>query len=106
MYYAQYTPDHDEKKLSGLIGLGEWGEGREPEHRLAFPFQIWADENNFEVGLIDAKDSPWSHVSFLGRIFDRAEALKDDWIKEVFHITDHLVTDDAEITKYFGSHGT
>ena len=106
VYYAQYTPDHEEKRLGGLIGLGEWGDGGEPENRLAFPFQIWTNESNFKVGLIDAKDSPWSDVSFLGRILDRAEALKHDWIKDVFHITDHMVTDDAEITKYFGTHGT
>ena len=105
VYYSQYTPDHDEKRLSGLIGLGKWGEGGEPEDRLAFSFQIWTDENNFKVGLVDAKDSPWSHVTFLGRILDRAEALKHEWIKEVFHITDHMVTDDPEITKYFGTHG-
>ena len=92
--------------MGGLIGLGEWGDGGEPENRLAFPFQIWTNESNFKVGLIDAKDSPWSDVSFLGRILDRAEALKHDWIKDVFHITDHMVTDDAEITKYFGTHGT
>ena len=105
VYYAEYTPDHDGKRLSGLIGLGEWGEGGEPENRLAFPFQIWTDENNFKIGLVDAEDSPWNHVSFLGRILDRNEALKHEWIKDVFHITDHMVTDDPEITKYFGTRG-
>lgn len=104
VYYAQYTPDHEQKRLNGLIGLGEWGEGGEPERRVAFAFQIWADENNFKVGLIDAKDSPWSEVTFLGRILNRDEALKHEWINDAFHITDHMVADDAEITKYFGVH--
>ncbi|MBM0103558.1 hypothetical protein JM946_02330 [Steroidobacter sp. S1-65] len=85
--------------------LGEWGEGGEPEHRIAFPFRIWTDERDFKIGLVDAKDSPWSHVTFLGRILDRDEALKHEWIDDVFHITDHMVTDDAEITQYFGAHG-
>lgn len=105
VYYAQYTPAHDEKRISGLIGLGEWGEGGGPEDRVAFPFQIWTDENNFEVGLVNAQDSPWSHVTFLGRILDREEALKHEWIKEAFHITDHMVTDDPELIKYFGARG-
>jgi len=103
VYYAQYTADHDEKRLSGLIGLGKWGDGAEPEDRLAFAFQIWTDEENYKVGLVDAKESPWSDVTFLGRILDREEALEHEWLPEVFHITDHMVEDDVEIAKYFGA---
>jgi len=77
-----------------------------PEERIAFPFQIWTDEENFKVGLVDAADSPWSHVTFLGHILNREEALKHEWIGDVFHITDHMVTDDPEITKYFGARGS
>lgn len=106
VYYAQYTAGHSEKRLSGLIGLGEWDEKGTPEERIAFPFQILTDEENFKVGLVDAADSPWSHVTFLGRILNREEALKHKWISEVFHITDHMVTDDPEITKYFGARGS
>ena len=106
VYYAQYTSGHSEKRLSGLIGIGEWGEMGTPEERIAFPFQIWTDEENFKVGLVDAADSPWSHVTFLGHILNREEALKHEWIGDVFHITDHMVTDDPEITKYFGARGS
>jgi hypothetical protein len=105
VYYALYTPQHEDKRLSGIIGLGEWGESGTPDGRLAFPFQIWIDKDNFKVGLVDAEDSPWSHVTFLGRILDREEALKHGWINEVFHITDHMVTDDMEIMSYFGAQG-
>ena len=103
VYYAQYTPKHKEKRISGLIGLGDWGEDAPPENRVAFPFQIWTDKNNFNVGLVDASDSPWSDVTFLGRILNREEALKHEWISDVFHITDHMVTDDKEIESYFGA---
>ena len=105
VYYAQFTKQHTEKQVSGLIGLGHWGEDASPEERLAFPFQIRADESNFQVGLVNAKDSPWAHVTFLGRILDREEALKHEWITEVFHVTDHMVTDDREITEYFQARG-
>jgi len=91
--------------LSGLIGLGEWGEEGSPEKRVAFPFQIWTDEANFEVGLVNSSESPWSHITYLGRILDREEALKHQWIDEVFHITDHMVTDDLEIAQYFRASG-
>jgi len=105
VYYAQYTVAHEEKRLSGIIGLGPWGDDAKEEDRVAFPFQIWTDKDNFKVGLVDASESPWSHVTFLGRILNREEALKHEWIKEVFHITDHMVTDDPEITGYFNARG-
>ena len=76
VYYAQYTPDHKHKHLSCLISLGEWGEAGTPEDRVAFAVRIWTDKDNFNVGLADAKESPWSGETFLGRILDRKEALK------------------------------
>ena len=102
VYYAAFTPQHPEKILRGLIGLGEWGDDKAgPEARLAFPFEIRATEKQFEVGMVDAAASPWSDVTFLGRILNRAEALQHEWISEVFHIADHMVTDDTEIVEYF-----
>lgn len=103
VYYAQYTAGHDKKQVSALIGLGEWGEGSSPAERVAFPLQIWTGDHDFKVGLVDAEDSPWSQVTFLGKILDRAVALKHPWIGEVFHITDHMVTDDKEIARYFNA---
>jgi hypothetical protein len=104
VYYAQYTEGHDEKRVSGLVSLGEWGDAATPEERLAFPLQIWMDADNFQVGLVSPADSPWSDVTFLGRILNRDEALGHERIGEVFDISDRMVTDDPEITKYFGTH--
>lgn len=102
VYYAVYTPGHAEKIVSGLIGLGEWGsDDVGPDPRVAFPFQIRATANQFEVGMVDAAQSPWSHVTFLGKILNRSEALAHEWISDVFHITDHIVVDDKEIARYF-----
>lgn len=105
VYYAQCTYGHNERCVSGIIGLGEWSEAGGPEDRVAFPFQIWADESNFNVSLVNAAESPWGHVALLGRILGREEALKHEWLPEVFHITDHLTSDDPEIRKYFSAVG-
>jgi hypothetical protein len=92
VYYAKFTKAHEKKRLSGLISLGEWGDDDvDPETRFAFPFQIWTDNDNYQVVLINAEESPWNHVTFMGRILDREEALNHDLIKDVFHITDHMV---------------
>jgi hypothetical protein len=102
VYYAKFTEGHDDKVLYGLIGLGEWGDDdKGPESRTAFAFRIWLNSDNYQVGIVQADESPWSHVTFLGRILSREDALNHEWIKDVFHITDHMVTDDQEIVNYF-----
>src|SRR5689334_22900593 len=68
VYCAQFTPDHEERLVSGIIGLGEWGEGTTSDKRWAFPFELWNDGDNFHVGLINAAESPWQGVTFLGTI--------------------------------------
>jgi hypothetical protein len=100
VYYAQYSRGHESERINGLVSLGEWGESATPDERLAFPFQLWATEDNYNVALVDASASPWSHVTYLGRILDRQEALSHPWCKEVFHITDHMVSDDPEVKAF------
>lgn len=101
VYYAKFTRSHDDKVVYGLLSLGEWGEGSEPQNRKAFPFKIWTNETHFQVGLTEGDESPWNDVEYLGEILNRQEALKHPWIKDVFHITDHMVADDKQIVDYF-----
>ena len=105
VYYAQFTKQHEDRRVSGLISLGPWGEGASASERVAFPFQIWTEKDNFQVGLVNAENSPWSQVTIMGRILSRDEALEHEWIAEVFHITDHMVVDDRQITDYFRAFG-
>ena len=100
VYYAKFTKNHENKMVYGLIGLGAWGEGAEPSDRTAFAFKVWTNDVNYQVGLIDKAESPWNEVEYLGKILDRKEALNHPWIKDVFHITDHIVTDDKPIVEY------
>jgi hypothetical protein len=101
VYYAKFTRGHSKPVVYGLIGLGAWGEGTEPTDRLAFPFRIWTNDKHYQVGLVNREESPWSDATYLGRILDREEALTHPWVKDVFHLTDHMVVDDAPITAYF-----
>lgn len=101
VYYAQYTRGHAGGDVNGLIGLGAWGEGAEPKDRVAFAVKIWTNEARYQVGLVDAAESPWSEATFLGRILNRDEALHHPRVKGAFHITDHMVTEDRAIVEYF-----
>lgn len=102
VYYAAFTPTHADKVVSVLAGLGEWGDDTKgPQSRVAFALEIRVAGGQYQVGLIDAAHSPWAHVSFLGRILDRDEALRRPLAGDVFHLSDHIVAEDREITGYF-----
>ncbi len=103
VYYANFTRGHAERVVHGLIGLGKWGDDAKAADRVAFPFDIRTSENSYQVGLINANQSQWSDTTFLGKLLDRDEALKHEWVKEAFHITDHMVSDDKIIVEYLNN---
>ncbi len=101
VYYVAFTEGHEDRVAYALIGLGEWGEGGEPEHRTAFAVNIWDDNGSWAVTVTNPEDSPWGHVEFVGKILPREEAVRHPWIKDVFHITDHIVADDKQVIEFF-----
>jgi hypothetical protein len=101
VYYLQFTQGHADRVAYALIGLGEWGENGSPDQRTAFSVKIWVNNDNWAVTVTDKAESPWGHVDFLGRVLDRDEALDHPWVKEVFHITDHIVIEDQPVVEYF-----
>ena len=105
VYYAQYSKGHETNRVKGIVGLGDWGDDAKPSDRLAFPFQRWVADGNYNVGLVDAAESPWQDVTFIGRVLNRNEALAHPWHEEVFHITDHMVAEDPEIRSFLNANG-
>ena len=104
VYFLQFTPGHDQPHIAALVSLGAWGESATSDERLAFPLRIWASGNNYNVGLVDASDSPWFGSLYLGRMLNRCESLRHPWRDEVFHITDHIVREDKEAVAFLTSH--
>jgi hypothetical protein len=100
VYYAMFTEGHPDAAISGLIILGDWGDGATQADRVAFPFRLWADGDTNNVSLLDAAQSPWGQGISLARVLDRAEALTHPWKQEVFHITDQMVIEDREIAEF------
>jgi len=58
-------------------------------------------ETQFQVGIIDANEAGWPGAAFMGKRLKRDEALAHPWIKDVFHISDHIVESDEPIVSYF-----
>lgn len=101
VYYAVFSSSHSENRLIGIVSLGEWWEDEVPDSRVAFAFEMWPDADTYNVGIIDATSSPWADARIIGRKLTREEALLHPWLKDVFHITDHMTEDDTEIKAFF-----
>ena len=100
VYYARFSDNHPEHIVLATISLGEWGEGSEPHQRAAFALEIRPTNAQYEVGVLNADQSPWRNAELIGRTLDRDEALKHPLISEVFHISDHMVREDMPLKGY------
>ena len=103
VYYARFSEAHREHPVYALVSLGDWSEASGPWDRVAFAIELWTDEDAYRVSVVDAAKSPWRHVTTLGRILDREEALAHDRLQEVFHISDHMTAEDAPLRAYLES---
>lgn len=103
VYYAQFYENHPGKRVHLVVSIGSWHEGSTPKDRNAFPMQMWADSNSYQVGFVEPKLSPWSHTKILGKLLKRRQALKHKQKDEVFHITNHIAVEDKEIIEYLNS---
>lgn len=101
IYYAAFSEGHLDDGIVGVVSLGDWGEDGIPPSRVAFAFRLWQDENNHNITITNANESPWHDSKIIGRKLTREEALNHPWIEDVFHITDHMVVDDNEIKTFF-----
>jgi len=99
-YYARFGPRHPDRVVQALVSIGPWGEDTGPWDRIAVALSIWISEDRYQVGVRDRADSPWGEVEIFGRILDREEALADERIKDVFHISDHMVAEDRPLYEY------
>lgn len=105
VYLATYSDNHPEKIVSIAAGIGEWGEGTSPKDRIAVALQLRCNNESYAVSVIDVSDSPWPTAEFLGQHLTRAEALAHPLIKEIFHLTDHIVLEDEPIKAYLAASG-
>jgi hypothetical protein len=105
VYYARFGVDHEPRVVEAVVSIGEWGEGSGPWGRVAFPLRLRAAEAEYQVTLVDAAESPWEGVAVLGRMLDRAEALRHERLAEIFHVSDHMVRDDVPLREYLDRSG-
>jgi len=100
IYYARFSDAHPEHPVKLAVGLGKWSEDATSDERQPFALDLRVHESQYEVMVTDADVSPWSNAKVIGRMLNRAEALAHPRIKDVFHITDHIVKDDAVLKAF------
>ena len=99
-YYACFGEEHP-NDVRAIVSIGLWWGAGTPADRVAFALRLWQDDSRFGVTVEDATKSPWSHIELLGRMLERREALEHPRLTEVFHLTDHIFAEDAEIKAFF-----
>lgn len=97
IYYACFSSSHPERIVDAVVSIGDWGIDTEPVNRCAFAVRIRSGTESYEVMLTDAGSCRWSDVDLLGRKLSRDEARAHHWVDDVFHITDHMCADDAQV---------
>ena len=102
-YKAVFATNHPDRSVQVLIGMGEWGDDASPGQRVAFALDLRVQDGGYAVMVVNRASSAWRNTTFLGRILDREEALAHPLIKEVFHLTDHMFSEDTMIREYLDS---
>jgi hypothetical protein len=100
IYYARFGVAHEPRVVDAVVSIGAWGDGSVPWDRVAFALRLRSAAGEYQVMVVDAAESPWHGVALLGRMLDRAEALRHERLAEVFHVSDHMVRDDVPLRDY------
>jgi hypothetical protein len=100
IYYAMFSGNHPDRIVVATVSLGEWGEHTTPEQRVAFAMELRSTENEYQVSLIDSDQSPWRDSRVIGRTLDREEALTHPWVKDAFHVAEHMAAEDGSIRSH------
>lgn len=105
VWHACFTEGHPDRFVLATVSLGDWDENATVDQRVAFAFQIRPVATQYDITIIDSEESPWRNSEVLGRTLDRSDALGHPLIDEVFHIVDHMVSDDVDLRKYLDKGG-
>jgi hypothetical protein len=103
IYFATLFTDHEDKRVSLAIGIGEWNDDGSRRFGTAFGMDVFTTESEIRMKIIDATESPWGKTKLLGPLLDREEALAHHLKAKMFQIADHIVLHDPKIAAHLGS---
>jgi hypothetical protein len=99
IYKAALAKGKHESRADIVMGIGDWSEGATSDSRTAFFCQIWPQEDQYNVTIIDAAQSSWAS-DFFGRRLSRDQALQHPLLSALFELTDYIIEADATLASY------
>ena len=103
IYCVHLSAAHSPGFLPVLVSIGDWADDAPSSRRQSFFLHIRETDSQYVVDIRSADESPWNRAGFFGRTLDRQEALRHPRLAEVFHITDHIATQDALAIEFLAS---
>jgi hypothetical protein len=73
------------------------------EKPTAVSIQVWPEESEYKMAVLEPKVSPWRTHTYLGRMLTRKQALASPLIDMFFHIADVVVADNRDVRSFFES---
>ena len=103
IYCVYLSATHSSDFVPVLVSIGEWADDAPSSGRQSFFLHIREGDEQYSVNVRDADESPWDRDGFFGRTLDRVEALRHPRLSDVFHIADHIVTQDVLVIEHLAS---
>jgi hypothetical protein len=98
VYFAGWTEGHPSRRVSMVIGLGDWSDNATAEDRRSFGLRCWVEGDSLQFEVQEPVASRYGDNEFLGRMLSRMAALADAEIATVFHIAEHIAEDDPRVS--------
>jgi hypothetical protein len=100
VYYAGWSLNHADKKVSFAIAIGEWDDNSTNSNRTCFGIEVFEEKNRFLFTIVEPIKSPWSNTGLLGRMLPRCDALAHPCLNEVFHLVEYVIHNHTAIQEY------
>lgn len=105
VYYAAWSDQHEEKKISLAIAIGEWSDDSTNEDRTCFGVAATEDlsKSMINFGFINPDESPWPGTDLMGVMIDRNSSIQHPLSKEVMEICSEIAYCHPAISDYLGT---
>ena len=99
-----HTKEHDLRVLPAL-GMRYWDAKADAWATCSCTIEVWPTDAEYQMAVRDAAASPYRDGHLMGRVLDREELLARPERDGVFHMADHIVTDDPRVRSHLDGAG-
>lgn len=97
VYLCTYTVSHPEFGADMAVSIGGWGTGNDPSLKQCVALEWRQSETGLGCRVIDASDSRWGGIYFLGSMLSREQAMNSTKASEAFAVTDVVWQSDQRL---------